>query len=75
MVTFTSLKQYDKLHNWVSIPVYTFIKYLLSNKVLIKIEGFILLDFQIFENVWCIVANYKKNVAVVKNRGTVILTS
>ena len=46
------------------------ISYLLSNKFLnfLKIQDLKLLDFQIFENLWCIAVNYKKNETVIKKQ-------
>ena len=38
-------------------------------------QGLILLDFEIFENLYCIAANHEANVAVIKNRVFVILQS
>ena len=46
------------------------ISYLLSNKFLnfLKIQDLKLLHFQIFENLWCIAVNYKKNETVIKKQ-------
>ena len=41
----------------------------------LKILGFIPLEIQIFENLWCVAANYENDVTVMRNRAISIFGS
>ena len=64
------MKQYNKTITGSQYQDPTFISYLLSNNRFLNfllILCTILLYFQIFDNLWCIPANYEKNERVIKN--------